>query len=179
MTYHSVPYGKIIEAWLDGKKVEPGDRHRTSLCLADHLRYITDNDPVLIERILRGVPFVAEIVKERNEDVAATVKSAREYKMFKSMPKKLSEALAKAGVKEADQTTPPDGTPPRSALPLGSSKNLGGERDTDIYAMLPLDKWAEELKEMAEYYPCMKELFLNSLLCKHLHKYKYVKSCIM
>ena len=156
MTYHSVPYGKIIEAWLDGKKVEPGDRHRTSLCLADHLRYITDNDPVLIERILRGVPFVAEIVKERNEDVAATVKSAREYKMFKSMPKKLSEALAKAGVKEADQTTPPDGTPP----------NLGGERDTDIYAMLPLDKWAEELQEMAEYYPCMKELFLNA----HPHK---------
>ncbi len=155
-TYHGVPYGKIVEAWLDGKKVEPGDRHRTSLCLADHLRYITDNDPVLIERILREVPFVADIVKERNEDVAATVKSAREYKMFKSMPKKLSEALAKAGVKEAVQTTPPDGTPP----------NLGGEKDTDIYAMLPLDKWAEELQEMAEYYPCMKELFMNV----HPHK---------
>ena len=156
MTYHGVPYGKIVEAWLDGKKVEPGDRHRTSLCLADHLRYITDNDPVLIERILREVPFVADIVKERNEDVAATVKSAREYKMFKSMPKKLSEALAKAGVKEAVKTTPPDGTPP----------NLGGEKDTDIYAMLPLDKWAEELQEMAEYYPCMKELFMNV----HPHK---------
>ena len=84
-TYHGVPYAKIVEAWLDGKKVEPGDRHRTSLCLADHLRYITDNDPVLIERILREVPFVADIVKERNEDVAATVKSAREYKMFKSV----------------------------------------------------------------------------------------------
>ncbi len=153
VTYHGVPYAKIVEAWLDGKKVEPGDRHRTSLCLADHLRYITDNDPVLIERILREVPFVAEIVKERNEDVAATVKSAREYKMFKSMPKKLSEALEKAGVKEAVQTTP---TPP----------NLGGEKNTDIYGMLPLDKWAEELKEMAEYYPCMKELFLNA----HPHK---------
>ena len=155
-TYHGVPYGKIVEAWFDGKKVEPGDRHRTSLCLADHLRYITDNDPVLIERILREVPFVADIVKERNEDVAATVKSAREYKMFKSMPKKLSEALGKVGVKEAVQTTQPDGTPP----------NLGGEKDTDIYAMLPLDKWAEELQEMAEYYPCMKELFMNV----HPHK---------
>ena len=152
-TYHGVPYGKIVEAWLDGKKVEPGDRHRTSLCLADHLRYITDNDPVLIERILREVPFVAEIVKERNEDVAATVKSAREYKMYKSMPKKLSEALEKAGVKEADQTTP-------------DPSYSGGEKDTDIYAMLPLDKWAEELQEMAEYYPCMKELFQNA----HPHK---------
>ena len=152
-TYHGVPYGKIVEAWLDGKKVEPGDRHRTSLCLADHLRYITDNDPILIERILREVPFVADIVKERNEDVAATVKSAREYKMFKSMPKKLSEALGKVGVKVADQTTP-------------SPSYSGGERDTDIYEQLPLEKWAEELQEMAEFYPCMKELFLNV----HPHK---------
>ena len=152
-TYHGVPYAKIVEVWLDGKKVEPGDRHRTSLCLADHLRYITDNDPILIERILREVPFVADIVKERNEDVAATVKSAREYKMFKSMPKKLSEALEKVGVKVADQTTP---------VPSYS----GGERDTDIYEQLPLEKWAEELQEMAEFYPCMKELFLNV----HPHK---------
>ena len=30
--------------------------------------------------------------------------------------------------KEAVQTTPPDGTPPRSALPLCSAKNLGGEK---------------------------------------------------
>ena len=152
-TYHGVPYAKIVEVWLDGKKVEPGDRHRTSLCLADHLRYITDNDPILIERILREVPFVADIVKERNEDVAATVKSAREYKMFKSMPKKLSEALEKVGVKVADQTTP-------------SPSYSGGERDTDIYEQLPLEKWAEELQEMAEFYPCMKELFLNV----HPHK---------
>ena len=152
-TYHGVPYAKIVEAWLDGKKVEPGDRHRTSLCLADHLRYITDNDPVLIEKILREVPFVADIVKERNEDVAATVKSAREYKMFKTMPKKLSEALGKVGVKVADQTTP-------------SPSYSGGERDTDIYEQLPLEKWAEELQEMAEFYPCMKELFLNV----HPHK---------
>jgi hypothetical protein len=96
---------------------------------------------------------VADIVKERNEDVAATVKSAREYKMFKSMPKKLSEALGKVGVKVADQTTP-------------SPSYSGGERDTDIYEQLPLEKWAEELQEMAEFYPCMKELFLNV----HPHK---------
>ena len=31
------------------------------------------------------------------------------------------------GLFEGVQTTPPKGTPPRSALPLGSSKNLGGE----------------------------------------------------
>ena len=53
--YHGVPYTKIVEAWLGDKKVEPGDRHRTSLVLADHLRYITDNDPVVIEQILRQI----------------------------------------------------------------------------------------------------------------------------
>ena len=161
VTYHGVPYAKIVEAWLDGKKVEPGDRHRTSLCLADHLRYITDNDPVLIERILRDVPFVADIVKERNEDVAATVKSAREYKMFKSMPKKLSEALGKVGVKENQwgQVHDSGKAANQATCPLDSPA-------ADIYAMLPLDKWAEELQEMAEYYPCMKELFLNV----HPHK---------
>ena len=63
LEYHGVPYSKIVEAWLGGKKVEPGDRHRTSLILADHLRYITDNDPALIERILRETPFVKDIIE--------------------------------------------------------------------------------------------------------------------
>ena len=169
-TYYGVPYAKIVEVWLDGKKVEPGDRHRTSLCLADHLRYITDNDPILIERILREVPFVADIVKERNEDVTATVKSAREYKMFKSMPKKLNEALGKVGVLDS----PPELGGVRGGLNAGNAGDQttpspsysGGERDTDIYEQLPLEKWAEELQEMAEFYPCMKELFLNV----HPHK---------
>ena len=31
---------------------------------------------------------------------------------------------------------------------------------------MPLDKWAEELQEMAQYYPCLKELFVNV----HPHK---------
>ena len=31
----------------------------------------------------------------------------------------------------------------------------------DIYDLLPLEKWAEELQKMAPYYPCMKEVFQN------------------
>ena len=79
LTYHGVPYAKIVEAWLGGKEVKQGDRHRTSLVLANHLRYITDNDAALMETILRQTPFVDQIVKERNEDVAQTVKSAQGY----------------------------------------------------------------------------------------------------
>ena len=89
LTYHGAPYSKIVEAWLGGKKIEPGDRHRTSLLLADHLRYITDNDGALIEKILRQTPFVNEIVQERNEDVAQTVRSAQGYDFLRGIPKRM------------------------------------------------------------------------------------------
>ena len=95
--YHGVPYSKIVDTWLGDKKVEQGDRHRTSLVLADHLRYITDNDPVLIEQILRQTPFVKEIIDERGEDVAQTVQSAQGYEFLKGIPKRMQQALKTAG----------------------------------------------------------------------------------
>ena len=100
--YHGVPYAKIVEAWLGNKKVKEGDRHRTSLYLADHLRYITENDAGLIEHILCETPFVQEIIRERNENVAQTVKSAQGYDFYKNIPKKMREALKAAGVADDD-----------------------------------------------------------------------------
>ena len=175
--YHGVPYNKIVEAWLGEKKVEPGDRHHTSLILADHLRYITDNDPVLIEKILRQTPFVKDIVEERNEDVAQTVKSAQGYEFLRGIPKRMKQALDK--VLASDSSTAlgmTNGSSSRLSeahgeisgdekrfLDSARNDNSAGE---DIYASLPLDKWAEELQEMAKHYPCMKELFANV----HPHK---------
>ena len=153
LTYHGVPYQQIVAAWVGDKKIEQGDRHRTSLVLADHLRYITDNDSKLIEQILRETPFVKEIIEERNEDVSTTVKSAQGYEFLKGIPKRMREAVAKAvGMASSDHQLP----------------NLEGSTPSidDVYGVLPLDAWAEELLEMAEYYPCLKELFLNV----HPHK---------
>ena len=152
MTYHNVPYQTIVAAWLGDKKIEQGDRHRTSLVLADHLRYITDNDPKLIEQILRETPFVKEIIKERNEDVATTVESAQGYEFLRGIPKRMQQALKAAGAVESSEPQTSDFSPQTSS--------------DDIYASLPLDNWAEELTEMAAYYPCMKELFVNV----HPHK---------
>ena len=152
LTYHNVPYQTIVAAWVGDKKIEQGDRHRTSLVLADHLRYITDNDPKLIEQILRETPFVKEIIKERNEDVATTVESAQGYEFLRGIPKRLQQALKAAGAVESSEPQTSDFSPQTSS--------------DDIYASLPLDNWAEELTEMAAYYPCMKELFLNV----HPHK---------
>ena len=160
LEYHGVPYAKIVAAWIGDKKIEPGDRHRTSLVLADHLRYITDNDAVLIEQILRETPFVKEIIDERNEDVAVTVKSAQGYEFLKGIPKRMQNALKIVGASPNPSQGGENGSASTSS-PLGRS----GEA-ADVYGVLPLDKWAEELLEMAEYYPCMKELFLNV----HPHK---------
>ena len=151
LLYHNVPYSKIIEAWLEGKTVEPGDRHRTSLHLADHLRYITDNDAKLIERILRQTPFVQEIIQERNEPIAQTIKDAQGYKMYKSIPRRMQNALVVAGAVKEEEN---------AQLPLGEAPS------DDIYKSLPLDDWAKELQEMSNEYPCMKELFRNL----HPHK---------
>ena len=150
LEYHGVPYSKIVEAWLGDKKIKQGDRHRTSLVLADHLRYITDNDTKLIEKILRQTPFVMEIVKERNENVQQTVESAQKYEFLKGIPKRLQKALKAAGATEEI---------PSSDISCQTSSD-------DVYDVLPLDAWAEELEEMAKHYPCMKELFLNV----HPHK---------
>ena len=160
LEYHGVPYAKIVEAWIGEKKVEAGDRHRTSLILADHLRYITDNDPKLIEQILRETPFVKQIIEERNEDVCATVKSAQGYEFLKGVPRRMQNALKIVGASPNPSQGGENGSASTSS-PLGRS----GEA-ADVYDVLPLDSWSEELQEMAEHYPCMKELFVNV----HPHK---------
>ena len=143
-TYHGVEYAKIIEAWVGNKKVEKGDRHRTSLILADHLRYITDNDAQLIERIMREVPFVKEIVQERNEPVAQTIKDAQGYKMYRSLPKRLYEALATLnieGEEEVDLDSAPllnregkgESLPPEMPRRLPPLIRLLVSRTPDIY----------------------------------------------
>ena len=160
----------VCEAWT-ARHFSSGEvsRHEASVVLARDLFIMYDRDKRKTLKVLLSQPWVQQIINERGEDVERTVNDAAAYvaaqeseaakkgkPWLPKVSKEMKEALEKIVGKEADQTTPPDGTPP----------NLGGEKDTDIYAMLPLDKWAEELQEMAEYYPCMKELFLNA----HLHK---------
>ncbi|WP_231480227.1 BT4734/BF3469 family protein [Prevotella sp. P6B4] len=70
------------------------------------------------------------------EDVEGTVRSVMDFKFYEHMPVELKKAIAPAG------------------------------QQADIYSQLPLDKWAAELLEMSQYYPCLKELFVNL----HPHK---------
>ena len=145
LSYNGVPYVKIIEAWLDGKDLT-NKRHDTLVELANHLRYLCGKNAKKIEEVVMQLPWVQDLAAE-GENVSSTVASVIDFKYYERMPKKMREALEKVGALEQ------------------KISDAAGAAD-DIYAQLPLDKWAEELQEMAEFYPCMKELFLNA----HPHK---------
>ena len=91
---------KIVDCWVGLTPPEAGSRHKTSLELADNLRYICDSDPVMIEAILRAQSWVQDIIKERGENVSQTVKSALAFKEEKRIPKRMYRALKAAGVDE-------------------------------------------------------------------------------
>ena len=154
LSYNGVPYMKIIEAWLDGKDLT-NKRHDTLVELANHLRYLCGKNAKKIEEVVMQLAWVQDLAAE-GENVSSTVASVIDFKYYERMPKKMREALEKVG---ATNVT-------RGAGTSVTSTPSGRPGEVDIYAMLPLDKWAEELQEVAAFYPCMKELFLNA----HPHK---------
>ena len=144
LSYNGIPYSKIIEAWLEGVNLD-NNRHNTLTELASHLRYLIGKNPKKITEVVMQQPWVQDLSAE-GEDVAGTVASVMGWRYNQKMPEQLQKALEKSG-----------------ALPAQKGQSPSCD---DIYASLPLEKWAEELQEMAAYYPCMKELFINV----HPHK---------
>ena len=147
VSYNGVPCARIIEAWMEGVSLE-GNRHNTLVDLASHLRYVIGKNPVRIEAAVMQLPWVQQLASE-GENVASTVRSVMDFKYHEHMPRKLREALERAGAL----------SPANCQLSIVNSPD-------DVYASLPLDRWAEELQEMTPEFPCMKELFLNV----HPHK---------
>jgi len=164
LTYNGVPYQKIIEAWSEqrfGGK-DGVSRHEASVVLARDLYIMTDRDKKATLALLLAQPWVKQIVDERQEDVERTVNNAADYvtaqenenaKKGKPWMPKISKEMSAAVCALSS----------RLNVAHGALDMTGGD---DIYASMPLDKWAEELLEMSEYYPCMKELFVNV----HPHK---------
>ena len=148
LEYNGVPYAKIVEAWMEGRNLT-NHRHDTLVVLTDHLRYLIGKNPTKITEVVMQLPWVKDLAAE-GEDVAGTVNSIMGWRYKQKKPDELVAALRKAGAE---------------TQPLSSALTSQTSSD-DVYAMLPLEAWAEELQEMAAYYPCMKELFLNV----HPHK---------
>lgn len=134
LTYRGVEYSKIIEVWLNGKQPQQGDRHNTLLKLASDLRYITDNNAKRMKEILMQQPWVIDLVNE-GENLDTLIKSAQEWKMFQSIPKRFRATLVTAGVDISNVKVENDGGYP-----------------------LPLEEWGEKIKAFFEDFPCLREV---------------------
>ena len=161
VTYNDVPISKIIEAWMEGRNLT-NHRHDTLVELTDHLRYLIGKNPTKITEVVMQLPWVQDLAAE-GEDVAGTVSSIMGWRYKQKKPDEVLKALEKVG---ALSSRPCGEISEISRQARNDNTALGMTGDNDVYAVLPLEAWASELQEMAEYYPCLKELFLNV----HPHK---------
>ena len=100
-SYHGVEYAKICEAWQTAQGGAPaaGDRHRTMLQMALDLRYICDNQPDMVDRVLRMCGFVQDIIRERGDkEVSDIAHTACERKLYKDIPKRMQGVLESVGI---------------------------------------------------------------------------------
>ena len=107
LTYHGIEYGKICEAWqtAQGGAPAPGDRHRTMLQLALDLRYICDNQPDMVDRVLRLCGFVQDVIRERGDkEVSDIAHTACERKLYKDIPKRMQGVLESVGIHVSQPT---------------------------------------------------------------------------
>ena len=169
LTYHDVPFQTIIEAWAAqrfGAK-EGASRHEASVVLARDLYIMTDRDKQKTLALLMAQPWVKQIIAERGEDVERTVNNAADYVTAQESEnaKKGRSWLPKIS-KEMKAALEASGTVLQDESLNAKPSTINSPNEDDVYAVLPWEHWAEELQEMAEYYPCLKELFVNV----HPHK---------
>ena len=101
LVYHGIEYKEICEAWqtAQGGAPAPGDRHRTMLQLALDLRYICDNQPEMVDRVLRLCGFVQDVIRERGDkEVTDIAHTACERKLYKDIPKRMQGVLESVGI---------------------------------------------------------------------------------
>lgn len=134
--YHGVPYAKIATALVDELgEPQTGDRHKTMMQMGNMLSVICDNDPKLLCTIMKGLPFVQSLIKERGlEEVERAMNYITQNSTYIYPSKELKQAMKTAGVKEPEK---------------GSDDDL---------ANVPLAEWADEIEALMPYYPCLREI---------------------
>ena len=112
-----------------------GDRHATMMKIGRMLTLITDNDPQLLTQIVSEIPFVKDIVSERNEDVGRHMKYVCDHPSHFCVPHELQQAMKMAGVREKLN-----------------------EKVADPMASLPIDKWCDVIESLFPHFPCLREI---------------------
>ena len=167
--YNGVPVSEIVKKWSQQHFTSDDvSRHESSILLARDLLIMLDRDQSRVLSVLKSQPWVQAIISERGEDVERTVSDALNYLKAQEsenakkgrawLPKVSKEMKVVIEENQGDRSLDSGLRPNHGPVPIDSPD--------DVYSVLPLDKWAEELQEMAEYYPCLKELFVNV----HPHK---------
>ena len=129
-SYHGVKYADICQAWqaAQGGAPSPGDRHRTMLQLAGDLRYICDNNPEVVGRVLRSCGFVRDVISERGEqEVDDVARAACDRASYQRIPKRMQGVLEGLGI--------------RSVQPAAATGTVG---DADV----PYEQFAERLEPL-------------------------------
>ncbi len=121
-------------------------RHGESLKRAYDLLVMTGRNKKLVEQMLKSLPWVDAIVKERGEDVAETVSSADAR--LKEAEKKYATPKPSKAVQEAVKRLKGECT--TGSVPVCNSD--------EEEAKLPLEAWGKEIEELFDYYPCLREV---------------------
>ena len=130
LNYHGIEYKKICEAWQAAQGGAPaaGDRHRTMLQMALDLRYICDNQPDMVDRVLRMCGFVQDVIRERGDkEVSDIAHTACERKLYKDIPKRMQGVLESVGIHGSNT--------PTAAKPVGTVE-------------VPYEQFAERLEPL-------------------------------
>lgn len=130
------PYNTIVQNLVDVIGTPAvGDRHATMMKIGRMLTLITDNDPQLLTSIVSAVPFVRDIINERNEDVGRHMRYITDHPSYFRVPKELQQALKMAGVSERLD-----------------------DKMADPMADLPIDNWCDEIERLFPHFPCLREI---------------------
>ena len=130
------PYSSIVKNLLEVVGTPAvGDRHATMMKIGRMLTLITDNDPQLLTSIVSEVPFVKDIIAERNEDVSRHMTYLCDHPSYFRVPKELQLALKMTGVSERLD-----------------------DKAADPMSDLPIDKWTGMIESFFPYFPCLREI---------------------
>ena len=135
---------ELLEAYYGDTQPGPADkggngmsRHTESLKWAYDLLIMTGRNKERTERLLRSIPWVDDIVKERGEPVDLTVKDADER--LREREKKYG-----ANVKPSQKM--------QTAI-----KALQPEDEQQAGDGLPLEEWGREIEQLFDVFPCLRE----------------------
>ena len=158
VSWHGYDLQEIIDRRYEKKLPCKADsnRHNESLKLASDLLVMLDGDRQAVLQAVSAQPWVQEIIAERNEDVERTVNCAAEQMSEKEKKYASQQPSAAMRTAIADVT----GKTYKEVIEGLAVKDEEAGKGS-VYSTLPLEAWASELQELAQLFPCMKELFMN------------------